>query len=320
MNSLNDIAELIKKENDFIISSHVGPDGDSLGATLALGHVLKMLKKNACLSFGEDSVTIPSHYRLLDDIDWLKSYKSCNPAPVFISLECPQQSRLGGSYKLAKKAKHLINIDHHGDNRFYGTHDYVNSEISSTCEILFNLFNLLDVKLNKKIATYLYIGIVTDTGRFQYSNTSPQTFQAAKKLLEFGVDANYIFQYIYENRSAKSLKLLGITLAKAKIDKKGFIYSTISKEDFALSEVRIGETEDFIDFLRSVKNIKLAAILKESNSNEIKVSLRSQNNINVAKIAEAFGGGGHAAAAGYTSKGKIPDSIINLKKEINKYL
>lgn len=320
MKTLKQIAELIKNEKSFTVASHVGPDGDSIGSTLALGHALKMLGKEVSLSFGEDGVSIPPQYQMFEDLDWLKSYKKSKANPVFISLECPQQSRLGGSYKLLKKAKKVINIDHHSDNRNYGDINYVNSEVSSTCEILFNIFKLLDIIINKKLATYLYVGLVTDTGRFQYSNISPKTFEIAKQLLEKDVDANSIFQHVYENRSLKSLKLLGMILSRAKTELKGLIYSTISKDDFNLSSIGIGETEDYIDFLRSCKGMKVAAIFKEVNDKEIKVSLRSQNSINVAKIAEKFGGGGHAAAAGYTSKESLPTSVNNFKKALKEYL
>lgn len=318
MKTLAQIAELIKKEKAFTIASHVGPDGDSLGSTLAFGYALNMLGKDTSLSFGEDSMSIPPQYRFIEDIDKIKSYKEAKVHPVFISLECPQQSRLGGSYKLAKKATSIINIDHHGDNRNYGKINYVNTEISSTCEILFKLFKLLDIKLNKKLATFLYVGIVTDTGRFQYSNITPDTFEAARELLKQGINANWIFQNIYENRSLISLKLLGMFIAKSKTS-NGFIYSTITKDDFSLSGVQIGETEDYIDFLRAAKDIKVAAILKETNK-DIKVSLRSQNNISVAKIAEVFGGGGHSAAAGFTSSDNLEETLKKLKKEVNKYL
>ena len=320
MNSLKTVADVIQNEKDFIIGSHVGPDGDSLGSSLALAHTIKMLGKKVSISIGEDYVNIPPQYRFMPDVDWFRSYKQLRPADVFISLECPQMSRLGASSGLAEKARVLVNIDHHIDNKEYGNINYVNKETSSTCEILYNLFELLDIKMNRKLATYLYVGIVTDTGRFQYSNTGPKTFEVATKLLETGAKPNTVFQHIYENKSLNSLKLLGMILSRSTVFSNGFIYSTVDKDDLILAGIQMGETEDFIDYLRAGRGVKVAAILKELKNGQIKVSLRSRNDINVAKISEVFGGGGHEAAAGFSSSETMANTVRKLCEEVKKYL
>ena len=219
---------------------------------------------------------------------------------------------------MASKAKVLINIDHHGDNLNYGKINWVEPYTSSTCEMLFYLSKLLPVKIDKEIALYLYVGVLTDTGRFQYSNVKPATFEASKQLLEYGLDTNAIFKQIYENRSFPSTVLMGEVMARASFfPKTGFTYSTVTNEDFLLNNIDVGETEHFIDYLRAIKGAKVAAIFKEVTSTETKVSLRSTEGLDVSKIAEKFGGGGHAAAAGYTARKPLRDAIDDLINEIN---
>lgn len=313
MNEIEQIAKILKEEDDFVLGAHVGPDGDSLGGLLALGAFLKQMGKNYCISSSDAKPMSPPQYRFFPNIDHIKDHKDCFTPRVFIALECPSLERLGVNNKLASKAKILINIDHHSDNLDYGTVNWIEPKTSSTCEMLLKLADLLSIKLDKDMALYLYVGILTDTGRFQYSNVAPATFDAARMLLEFGLDTNSIFKQIYENRSFFSTVLLGEVMAKASFDPKaGFAYSSINNEDFLLNNIDVGETEDFIDFLRAIKGVKIAAIFKEVAQNETKVSLRSTDGIDVAKIAEKFGGGGHQAAAGYTARKPLKDAINDL--------
>lgn len=312
------IAKILRENDDIVIASHVGPDGDSLGGLLAFGLFLEQMGKNYCISSSDAKPVIPPQYRFLPNIETIKDHKECFEPKVFVSLECPSIERLGANMKQAREAKTFINIDHHEDNLNYGTLNWVDADISSSCEMLFELSKHLPVKINKEIALLLYVGIVTDTGRFQYSNVKPATFEVAKKLLQFSLDTNAIFKQIYENRSYYSTVLLGEVLAKAKFfPKSGLAYSTVNNEDFILNNIDIGETEHFIDSLRAIKGVKVAAIFKEVSPQETKVSLRSTNRINVAKIAEKFGGGGHAAASGYTSRKPLKDAINDLVKMVN---
>lgn len=318
MKAIEEVARILNENNDFIIASHVGPDGDSLGGLLALGLFLKQMGKVYCIASSDTKPVIPPQYRFLPQINDIKDSKECFEPKVFVSLECPSIERLGVNAKQAKRAKLFLNIDHHEDNLKYGTLNWLDPDISSTCEMLFQLSKHLPVKINKDIAILLYVGIVTDTGRFQYSNVKPSTFEVAKKLLEFDLDTNAIFKQIYENRSYYSTVLFGEVLAKAKFfPKTGLAYSTINNEDFILNNIDIGETEHFIDSLRAIKGVKIAAIFKEVSPKETKVSLRSTNRYNVAKIAEKFGGGGHAAASGYTSHKPLKDAINDLVKMVN---
>ncbi len=317
MSKLKEIAKLLKEKDDFVLGSHVGPDGDSLGGLLALGSFLKQMGKKYCLSSSDAKPVIPPQYNFLPGIKEIKEYKECFEPKVFISLECPSLNRLGVNNKLAKKAEIIINIDHHVDNKSYGHVNWIEGETSSISEMLFDLSKELPVKIDKDIATNLYVGVVTDTGRFQYSNVRPKTFGTVKELAEYGVQICDIFQKIYENRSFFSTVLLGEVMAKAKfLEKSGLIYSTVTNEDFLLNSIEVGETEHFIDFLRAVKGARIAAIFKEVSKKETKISLRGTNSYNVSKIAEIFGGGGHAAASGYTSRKPLTEAIKDLVKAV----
>ena len=309
------IAKVLIEEDYFVIGSHVGPDGDSLGGQLALASFLDQMGKNYCISSSDSKPTFSSHYRFLPNINSIKEHRECFEPRVFIALECPTFERLGVNVKLAKNAKTLLNIDHHGDNLKYGTLNWVNADASSVSEMIYNLSALLPVKITKQIALYLYVGIVTDTGRFQYANVKPSTFEVAKKLLELGLDTNYIFKQIYESRSFYSTLLLGEVMAKARFfPKSGLVYSSVNNEDFILHNIDVGETEHFIDFLRAIKGVKVAAIFKEVTPTETKISLRSTDGLDVAKIAEHFNGGGHPAASGYTSHKPLKQAIDDLVK------
>lgn len=318
MTPMQDIAKAIIEGDNFVLGAHVGPDGDSLGALISLSSFLEQMGKKFFVSSSDARPVIPSSYKFMPNISRVKDSKESFDPDVFISLECPTLERLGVNNKLASKAVVLLNIDHHGDNIGYGTVNWIEATTSSTCEMLYKLSKLLPVKIDKDIAFNLYIGILTDTGRFQYSNVSPSTFEAAKELLKFGLDTNAIFKNIYENRSFYSTVLLGEILARASFfPKTGFIYSSVTNEDFLLNHIDVGETEHFIDSLRAIKGVKVAAIFKEVGPLETKVSLRSTDGVNVAEIAEVFGGGGHKAASGFTSGKSLKEAINDLKNIIN---
>lgn len=320
MSDLEKTIKVIEENDTFVLGAHVGPDGDSLGGLLALGSFLEQMNKKVCLSSSDAKLIIPPQYLLLSGTDRIKDHNECFEPDVFISLECPTLERLGVNNKIAEKAKTLVNMDHHGDNSNYGDINWVEPNKSSVCEMIFNMAKLLPVRIDKAIALNLYVGILTDTGRFQYSNVRPETFEAAKELLKFNLDTNSIFRDIYENRSFHSTVLLGEVMSKAVFDKKtGFIYSSVNNEDFLLNNIQVGETEHFIDLLRAIKGVKIAAILKEVSPKETKISLRSTNGYDVSKIAEKFGGGGHMAASGYTSKKPLKEATEELVKTVNNF-
>ncbi len=316
---LRSVAKLILKEKQFVIATHTQPDGDAIGSLLGLGLLLKQMNKKSFVSWGEP-IVIPLQYAFLPGLELLQDSRECPQKPSnFIAIDCANLKRLGILKEPAQNASILVNIDHHGDNDKFGHINVVDENISACAELIFYLSKILNQKLNRDIALCLYTGMVTDTGRFQYSNTSIQTFQAAKELLEYGISPNYVFQNVYENIPFSYTKLLGLSLSKAKfLPDLGFIYTSILQKDLALTEARMEEAENLIDFLRAVKGTRVAAVLKEMSNGSIRVSLRSRDGINVAKIAERFGGGGHPNAAGYISSYDLDKTLEVLLKTIRR--
>lgn len=300
------------------LSGHVQPDGDTIGSVLGLFSVLKksgfevfpLMLKNE----------IPESYRFLPFIDEiLNPEKFKKKTDIFISVDSPTPDRLGPAVSAFNGAENTINIDHHIDNKSFAEINIVHTDISSVSEIIYWILSNSGFSLSPEEALCFYVGIVTDTGRFQYTNTSSDTFQAAKELIEKGVSPNFVFKKIYENISYSSTKLLSIMLNRAVVE-DGLIWSYISREDLSKTGARLVDSENFVDFLRSVRGVKVAALIKEvktERGKHWKVSLRSKGKINVQEIASKFGGGGHPQASGFKTETE-PEEVINKIKEFTK--
>jgi len=321
------IGETILKKKDFVLATHVQPDGDAIGSILGLGLFLKKLGKNVFLSLSQstkpvkhknnpetdsplaDYLPIPPQYAFLPGTDLLSDYFKCpDEIECFIALDCASFERIGNLRSRAENAGTFINIDHHQDNDRFAHINFVDGNSPATTEIVYRLIKSMNKKINKDIAVCLYTGLVTDTGRFQYSNTDKRAFQMALELLDYDVSPSEIFHNVYENVSFSYLKLLGKVLQNIKFD-SGIIYVVISQHDLISVGARVEETENLIDVLRSVGQAKIAAILKETGDGRWKVSLRSKNEIDVSKVAKQFDGGGHPNAAGYVSEMDKKDTI-----------
>lgn len=311
-NKLIDLAEFLKKEDNYIVCGHVNPDGDVIGSAFAMYLILKQLGKNVIVSF--DPSYVPKKYRFLqfdkiiDAKEIAKFEKESLKKKNLIILECPSIGRLGALESVSKEVNSVVNIDHHLENDGYGKINIIFSEASATTEIIYYLAPLLDIDISRDIATCIYVGILTDTGRFQYSNTDRRTHIITADLLEKGVEPNTVFQNIYESVSYPSLKLVADIISKSQIVCDGkVIWSVIERKDIKKG-ADIGDIENLIDYLRSVKGPEVSVLIKKDN-NDKKISLRSRGNIDVAAIASSRGGGGHAAAAGFSTTDDVDDII-----------
>jgi phosphoesterase RecJ-like protein len=297
-NSLQELADFLKSHDDYVISGHVQPDGDVIGSTFAVYLILNKIGKKVKVSF--EPTYIPKKYRFLQASkvygkDEIKGVEN------FIAMECPALKRLGALEESAEQAANLINIDHHLDNDMYGTVNVVDSRASATTEIIYKLAVLLGAEITGKIADCLYVGLVTDTGRFQYSNTKAETLALAAELIKKGVEPNRIFENIYENVSIQSLMLLGKVINNFSFALDGkILWSYIEHKDTPHG-TDPSDTENLINYIRSVTGPVVAVLIK-INKEENKISLRSKGEIDVAKIAAEMQGGGHKNAAGFSSK------------------
>lgn len=314
--SIKEAIELIKDSDNIYIVSHVQPDGDNIGSTLALGLAIKKLKGKVNIVKVDD---IPSYLMFLPGVDMIKEQDITAPIDLLISLDSSDLDRLGIGKEFTLKAKKIINIDHHITNENFGHINIVSPSSAATAEIVYDFIRELGISIDKDIATCIYTGISTDTGSFVYSNTSSRTHLIAAELLKIGIDAELININLYQSKSMPSAKLFINALSHLETyldDKVGLV--SITQEMLMENNAKMEDTEGIISFIRGIDTIEVACILKEIDEEEIKVSLRSKKHIDVSKICRKFNGGGHIRAAGCTiyeeiSKAKqlILDEIIS---------
>jgi phosphoesterase RecJ-like protein len=231
------------------------------------------------------------------------------PIETFLVLDCGAADRLGAAEAAARQAKTVVNVDHHRGNGDFGTLNLVVPTASSTAELLTSLLADLGVDLDLDIATCLYTGIVTDTGRFQYTNSSPETLRLAADLLAFGVPAARIAREVFDSSPFGYLKLVGRVLDRAQLlEETGFVYSWIEQEDLIETGVSMEDTEKVIDLIRGTRAADVAALFKEQPEGGFRVSLRSKGPRTVDGIARSQGGGGHQLAAGFSTD-NVQDTV-----------
>jgi phosphoesterase RecJ-like protein len=323
--SLKKVAACVKKNKRFLISAHTNLEGDALGAELAFWGLLKKLGKSA-LILNQDRV--PPGYKFLPGLNKVsvlpKGLKRIK-FDCFAVLDCSGLKRTGEVYKLNTGSKTLLNIDHHISNERFGDVNWVDPHASSCSEMIYRLYKELRVPLDKNSATSLYVGMLTDTGSFRYSNTSSFTHSAVSELLKYGLDIPRIYKNIYENMPFCDMELLVKILAKMKLQAGGRIsWLQVSRDDLGSRRSYFDLGEHILSFARSIAGIEVAVLFKEdlADKNEIRVNFRSCGKIDVNKIAGSFGGGGHKTASGATINGKIDQVrkkvLARIKKELDK--
>jgi phosphoesterase RecJ-like protein len=284
------------------VATHVNPDGDALGSVLAASIGLRMLGKQTHPTWGTTPLRVPPNYGFLPQSNTFVQPADVPPTELLLALDCGGADRLGELEPLVDNAHSVVNVDHHAGNSEFGHLNVVVTTASSTAELVAGLLVDAGVVLDRDIATCLYTGIVTDTGRFQYSNTSPDVMRLAADLLSLGVPHAAIALEVFESSPFGYLKLLGRVLGRAVLDEDaGFVYSWVTKEDLAVTSVAPDETEKVIDVVRSTRSAEVAALFKQQDDGRYRVSLRSKGPTSVGEIARANGGGGHELAAGFTA-------------------
>ncbi|MGH2749565.1 MAG: DHH family phosphoesterase [Actinomycetota bacterium] len=285
-----------------ILACHVNPDGDALGSLLGMSLGLRSLGRTTYPTWGSKPVAPPPSLTFMPGADSLLQYDEVGEADLFVALDCGAAHRLGDLEKAALASDRLINIDHHPGNDEFGTLNVVVDFASSTAEIVAFLLKDAGVEFDHDIATCLYTGVVTDTGRFQYGNSSPETLRLAASLLAHGVQAPKIALEVFESAPFTYLKLLGRVLERATLfEKERFVYAWITRRDLDDTGVGADETDLLIDAVRATRDADVAAMFKEQKDGNYRVSLRSKGSVSVGEIARANGGGGHELAAGYTA-------------------
>jgi phosphoesterase RecJ-like protein len=299
------VVDVLHANDRFLVTSHENPDGDALGSLLAMHLALVELGKDSVMVLVGET-PLPAEYGFLDvaGAGLLRAIPEDRSARVLVAVDCAQETRLTDARLL--EAPIVVNIDHHHDNTRFGTVNVVADAASSTAELLADLFVAAELPLTPAIAEALYTGLVTDTGRFQYSNTTPRSLRLAADLVEAGAEPQRVFRSVYESMHFAKLKLLARALERASLHAEGrVVISYLLRDDF--DEVGAVEpySEGIIDVLRAVEGVELAALIREpprDSGPARKISLRSSTDrVDVSAIARKSNGGGHRQAAGFSS-------------------
>lgn len=319
--SVRTVKQAIKKFRKFLITSHINPEGDAIGSQVAMAYLLKKLGKVSAIL--NDS-PVPNLLRFMKGTEnILKEMPHNFNYQAVIILDCPDLMRIGKVNEYLKKDSVIINIDHHISNINFGRFNWVDPEISSTGEMVYELFKAFKVKIDLDEATSLYASIMTDTGSFRYSNTSSKTHRIAAELIDIGVEPYEMHARIYETSSVQDTNLLGEALQTMKLTDDGKIaWLWVTKEMLKKTKASLEGTEGIINFARSIDGVEIAVLFRETGTEDrVKVSFRSKGKVDVNKLAAAFGGGGHPTASGCTVFGKIEDvekKVLEKAKEMIK--
>ena len=317
---LDAVARTIREHDRYLLTTHENPDGDALGSMLAAKLGLDALGKDAVMYlYGQ--VPPPAEYGFMRLDELTRELPADAGERVLFAVDCANESRLGRDYEqLLAIAPLVIDLDHHHDNTRFGDVNAIVSDASSTGEILRDLLRLLGVELTPEIAEALYIALVTDTGRFQYTNTTPKAMRLAAELIEAGANLHRVFQGVYESVEFAKLKLLARALERAQIYDGGrLVVSFLLRDDFLEVGAVEPYSEGIIDYLRAVEGSEMAVLIREPPTRggpKHRVSLRSRSDeLDVSAIARKGGGGGHRQAAGFSSELDLEDLIAFIRAE-----
>jgi phosphoesterase RecJ-like protein len=320
-NGFDDVVAELLSADRFIICTHEHPDGDALGSLAAMQHALTALGKDAVSFMSPDEFPLPYEYRFLQLDRLVTGAPDDLDDRTVVFLDCGNIDRNPADV-LKRGDAHMVNIDHHHDNTLFGTVNHVDPDASSTAEIVWRLCKPLGVELTKGIAEALYVGLVTDTGKFMYENAGPEAHRMAAELLEAGVESQEIYRHLYENVPPAKLDLLSRGLANMQRHDGGSVtLSHLSKADYDASGAEEGYSEGVVDHLRALEGTVVAALVRDQlgpgREGLRKVSLRATDDrVDVSRIARAYGGGGHRRAAGFSTEAELPELVEFLRREV----
>ncbi|HEY7831131.1 MAG TPA: DHH family phosphoesterase [Solirubrobacteraceae bacterium] len=314
------VLERLRSDSRFVLATHENMDGDALGSLVAMHGLLTALGKDAPMFIAPSEFPLPHEYRFFA----LENVIQTSPADIgertVIFLDCGNIDR--NSAQVLRDGAHLLNIDHHHDNTHFGTLDYVVPSASCTAEIVWDLMNGLDFSPPPAVAEALYIGLITDTGRFMYESTGPRAHEMAAALIQAGVDVQCVYRRLFEEMPYAKLDLFARALARVvRHDDGELTLAWLDAEDFHAAGAEASYSEGIVDILRAVQGTKVAALIRELTAperrGERKVSLRAtDDDVDVSAIARAQGGGGHRRAAGFSTALEVEQLTAFLRQEI----
>ena len=312
------IAETLKSRQHILLLNHVSPDGDCLGSTLALARVLRAAGQRATVGSSDG---VPVMYRFLPGSNTiLAEIPDGERFDAVVFMECSSPERAGALAARAAGVPLWVNVDHHVSNSGYGDLILLDVEAAAVAEVVFPVVTAFQPRLDAETAVCLMTALLTDTGSFHYASVTPRSFDLAAELVRAGASPMAIFEQVYENRSTGSVRLLGLALTRMMICEDGRVaWTTVTQEMLKEAGATMEESEGIVGALRAVRGIQVAILFKEE-PNEISVSLRGVGSIRANVIAEAFGGGGHAAAAGFTVKEPLDEVVRRTLEAVRREL
>lgn len=317
MSDSDAIIKELKKCNSVLISAHVNPDGDALGSQLGLALALRKWNKQVTM---HNLDAVPEIYRFLphaDEISVGKEIQDTYDAVIVVDADPPRT----GLFDKGCPAKTLINIDHHVTNERMWKLTWLDTDAAATGLMIYKFVQALGVPIDAEIALCLYTSILTDTGSFRYTNTSPESMRVCATLIEAGADPWLVTENVYESFRYERLKLLGIVLDNMERTKDGRIgWAVVSQDLYRQTKTSAPDTDNFVNFVRSVKGVEVAAFFRQTAASQYKISLRSKGRVDLSAFAQTLGGGGHKNAAGCTLEGSIEQVKTIVLEELQKII
>jgi phosphoesterase RecJ-like protein len=298
--SIRQAVKAIRRAKKILIVSHVNPDGDTIGCQLALGLALYHLDKKVTLVCQDGT---PSRFQFLPGSELIQM-ATTETADVSIAVDCGSKMQLGTAQQAFFRSKTTIQIDHHDFGEAFGGIQVLDEEASAVGEIVYELLKALKIEITPPIATCLLTSIIIDTGAFRFSNIRPKTFDICSRLIKKGVDLKHLIEESYWKKTRSTMKLSAHCVLHTKYSDHGTVaWSTVYQKDFKRFKANLCDVDAVCDDLRSIEGVKIAAVFRETETGRFRVSLRSKYGINVAHVAQNFGGGGHHNSAGCSIKG-----------------
>jgi bifunctional oligoribonuclease and PAP phosphatase NrnA len=317
------VLDRLREDTRFVLATHEHPDGDALGSLVAMQELLRALGKDSLMYVSPDDLPLPTEYSVFPLGQAIHQPPPDIGQRTVVFLDCGNIDR--NSAAVLRDGARLLNIDHHHDNTRFGTVDYVVSDASCTAEIVWDLMHGLGVSPSLAAAEAMYIGLITDTGRFMYENTGPRAHLMAAELIEAGVDVAEIYRRLYEELPIEKLELMALALGQIqRFDGGQMTLAALSADDFARTGAAEHYSEGIVDQLRAVRGTKVAVFVREltgERRGQRKVSLRAtDDDVDVSVIARAQGGGGHRRAAGFSTTVELDELIAFLRPAVSAQL
>ncbi len=318
LTDLTAVVDALRSNERFLVVTHENPDGDALGSMLGAALGLRELGKDVVMHLSGEA-PLPGEYGFLPLGELRRDVPEDIEERVVLALDCANEWRIGPDPSVLERARLVIDVDHHHDNNRFGNINLIVADASSTAEIVRELLGELGVALTPQIAEALYVGLVTDTGRFQYANTSPKSLRLAAELVEAGADVHGIFRRVYETVQFAKLKLLARALDRAQLYEDGrLVVSYLVRNDFSEAGAVEPYSEGIIDYLRQAEGAAVVALIREPPTDGgpmHRISLRSsRDEVDVSAIARQAGGGGHRQAAGFSSEDSIEEIVEFIRR------